>query len=362
LAGSGWCHHPQRKVSSGVMILVRSNELACRDDWSRSLWAPADDEAEADDAFRRPSTLGPAAPANLQDMRSLVNANTTVPSTPIEGEDVLLSEGRIISENHKPPIKQERPVATGGFDPRTAVFKAREAYRERSRAKEAAARQRGGAEAIVVPPLASHPVRFGEASPSSVGAGAEARLQEPPDRDRPPNDEPLLQVAANVQGSEMSLPTARFQPAKNGEATAHAPTSRTSSANGMYSGEEVEVTTAAPPAGQPHEAVASIDRAKEPAELALPEWFRTDLPRICRTCRDYRPSAEGGRGWCANAWAFTHRTLVREDDPAPCDSSIGDWWVPVDDVWLVAADVSAHGRATPLLDRLSGQERGRRRS
>ena len=49
----------------------------------------------------------------------------------------------------------------------------------------------------------------------------------------------------------------------------------------------------------------------------LPDWYRADLPRICRTCRDYRPAADGQRGWCANAWAFTHRRLVLEDDPAP---------------------------------------------
>ena len=41
--------------------------------------------------------------------------------------------------------------------------------------------------------------------------------------------------------------------------------------------------------------------------------------------------------------------------------AIGDWWVPVDDVWLVAADISAHGRPTPLLDRFTSPERRQRR-
>jgi hypothetical protein len=114
-------------------------------------------------------------------------------------------------------------------------------------------------------------------------------------------------------------------------------------------------------------AVEDADSERSHVELLrneeLPDWYRADLPRICRTCRDYRPSAEGQRGWCANSWAFTHRRLVLEDDPAPCQSAIGDWWLPVDDVWLVAADVSSHGRATPLLDRLTGKaDRQRRRS
>jgi hypothetical protein len=105
----------------------------------------------------------------------------------------------------------------------------------------------------------------------------------------------------------------------------------------------------------------SLEAQSTMVATELPGWFRADLPRVCRVCRDFRPATEGQRGWCANAWAFTHRQLVQEDDVAPCHSAIGDWWVPVDDVWLVAADVSSHGRATPLLDRMIGAESGQRR-
>src|SRR5918995_3403632 len=38
VAGSGWCHHPQRTTSVGDMVLVRRNELACRDEWGLTLW------------------------------------------------------------------------------------------------------------------------------------------------------------------------------------------------------------------------------------------------------------------------------------------------------------------------------------
>jgi hypothetical protein len=115
-----------------------------------------------------------------------------------------------------------------------------------------------------------------------------------------------------------------------------------------------------PPAPEP---LSEPDQPEEQdaEDFHIPEWFRADLPRMCRACRDYRPSTDGQRGWCANTWAFTHRRLVQGDDIAPCHSAIGDWWVPVDDVWLVAADVSAHGRATPLLDRLVGQDSAHRR-
>jgi hypothetical protein len=124
-------------------------------------------------------------------------------------------------------------------------------------------------------------------------------------------------------------------------------------------GEQQDDSLSSAPPGEPILVAPQLQDKGE--EESLPGWFRTDLPRLCRSCRDYRPSADGQRGWCANSWAFTHRRLVHEDDAAPCQSAIGDWWLPVDDVWLVAADVSSHGRATPLLDRLAGKSDPQRR-
>jgi hypothetical protein len=75
------------------------------------------------------------------------------------------------------------------------------------------------------------------------------------------------------------------------------------------------------------------------------------VPRICRTCRDFRPGEAGERGWCANQWAFTTRQMVHPDDPAPCETSVGSWWLPTDELCLADADVSTHGQPTPHLDR-----------
>ncbi len=83
------------------------------------------------------------------------------------------------------------------------------------------------------------------------------------------------------------------------------------------------------------------------------------VPRLCRTCRSYRPAEGGERGWCANRWAFTHRRLVEADDPEPCESSIGSWWLAADDVCLAAADISTHGQPTPHLDRWLPRHRER---
>ncbi|MCX7622836.1 MAG: hypothetical protein RMK01_08255 [Thermomicrobium sp.] len=73
------------------------------------------------------------------------------------------------------------------------------------------------------------------------------------------------------------------------------------------------------------------------------------LPRICRTCRDFRPTGDGQSGWCANPYAFPERTLVRADTLA-CASTLGSWWLPSDDWWLQRADISHHGQPTPHVD------------
>lgn len=78
-----------------------------------------------------------------------------------------------------------------------------------------------------------------------------------------------------------------------------------------------------------------------------------DVPRACATCRSYRMSEQGERGWCTNNWAFTHRQMVNATDLA-CQSTIGCWWLPDDEeVWL-AGDEPTHG-ATPRIDRLIAQ-------
>ena len=96
------------------------------------------------------------------------------------------------------------------------------------------------------------------------------------------------------------------------------------------------------------------DRILEPVvnTIESPEYEASPasaIPRMCRTCRDFRPAENGDRGWCTNKWAFSHRRMVDADE-LPCETSIGGWWLPHDDLWLSAIDVSTHGQPTPLLD------------
>ena len=374
LAGSGWCHHPQRKVSSGVLIMVRRNELACRDEWSRSLWQPRDTaHSNGDLPFQRPAP-GPLAPALAEHLRSVLDHDTAIAAS-AQGEDVLLSEARIVSEAHESWEPQPSPFPVGNFDPRTAIFRAREAYRERARTKATADRQSAGAEAIALSSPSEEAasvsqedtaVESGQYPSRDVSAAradgenalrsseAESRSIESTETE-PIGADPAFPTAGEAIGAEgPEHPTVAFIEPDSDVTLPEWWAAATQ-------GERTEMVAAGTPEDQGRD---SPNRRAEVVESeAFPDWYRSDLPRICRTCRDYRPSTDGQRGWCANSWAFTHRRLVLEDDPAPCQSAIGDWWLPVDDVWLVAADVSSHGRATPLLDRLTAKaDQQRRRS
>ncbi|MCC6790747.1 MAG: hypothetical protein IT336_03625 [Thermomicrobiales bacterium] len=86
----------------------------------------------------------------------------------------------------------------------------------------------------------------------------------------------------------------------------------------------------------------SEEVAFEPAQWSA-------IPRMCRTCRDFRPAENGERGWCTNKWAFSHRRMVDADE-LPCETSIGGWWLPHDESWMGGVDISAHSQPTPLLD------------
>ena len=84
---------------------------------------------------------------------------------------------------------------------------------------------------------------------------------------------------------------------------------------------------------------------------ATPE---ASIPRMCKTCRDFRPAESGERGWCTNKWAFTHRRMVDAEELA-CETTIGRWWLPHDDHWGTAVDISNHSRPTPHLDQWLAQ-------
>ncbi len=102
---------------------------------------------------------------------------------------------------------------------------------------------------------------------------------------------------------------------------------------------------ASQPTAQTDDRVIERPPSNQPAPVAA--TYRQE--RICRTCRDFRPSENGDRGWCNNKWAFSHRRMVDADDLA-CRNSLGSWWTPKDDVWRRDGDISRHAQQTPRVD------------
>jgi hypothetical protein len=346
--------------------MVRRNELACRDGWDRNLWEAVGQEPQ--ETADLPVRVSPTPRQDPPMMPRRASENRAS----AEGEDVLLSEARIVSDG---PGSWEPPVRTfpaGGFDPRTAIFRAREAYRERARAKASAVRQATATEPLMTTgdPLsklgtADNSIRL----ESDVELSAVERIDAaigPEVETRTVVREPVSHEILSARASGNRLGPRPKTEADQGRG-ALSVVAEASEAAGFESGWSLERhdPSHAPvdPEIEPFAEFPGVQMQRDvvPIRGDLPQWFRSDLPRVCRSCRDYRPSADGRRGWCANAWAFTHSRLVNADEGTPCLSAIGDWWIPADDVWLVAADVSAHGRATPLLDRLVAEETGKRR-
>lgn len=90
--------------------------------------------------------------------------------------------------------------------------------------------------------------------------------------------------------------------------------------------------------------------ADTPALLDMTIEISPEVSRQCSTCRSYRKSERGERGWCTNTWAFTHRQMVNATDLA-CASTIGCWWLPADEeAWL--DDTEPERVRTPRIDRL----------
>jgi hypothetical protein len=49
--------------------------------------------------------------------------------------------------------------------------------------------------------------------------------------------------------------------------------------------------------------------------------------------------------------------MVDADD-IPCETSIGNWWLPGDEAWQGGYDISALGQPTPLMDKWFGRSTG----
>jgi hypothetical protein len=438
VAKSGWCNNPLRKESSDVKLVVRRNELACRNGWAQDLFSARTDDLEAADIVLHDTvSLRPLPPASGEETTLLANSQRDKPSEPMPPPvDV------VVGEAPSPKPAPER-ASLLGQDPRSAILKARERYRARMSAErrrddgipplDDRAAERGGTLAPVspirrdLPPNPLPPLRQPRGSEVPPVQLSEVSRDFPTITSFPGDEDRFSSIPDPVEG--VVLPRAfGIAPERAEAVTEESGASPVSVDNGSLSAttsdsdeppaafgardavphdrrrpqrEEIGYEDDAFSAVEPEEVAAyegrRVDKMERRrfdfgrrrrddqrftgveeaafvvAETAVVEedWIddgadrplldefvaevnpiveiAPDVPRMCRTCRDFRPADSGERGWCTNKWAFSHRRMVDADE-LPCETSVGCWWLPHDDVWLATADVSAHGQPTPLVD------------
>jgi hypothetical protein len=116
------------------------------------------------------------------------------------------------------------------------------------------------------------------------------------------------------------------------------------------------------PLASPSRSVVAGDATEGPRKAgvpALPLALKIDpldeaplaasLPRTCGTCREFKREGDSAHGWCSQEHALVERRMVESSELA-CRSTLGVWWLPLDDLRLERADTAHHGRPTPLLD------------
>ncbi len=475
LAGSGWCHHPLRRTSSDTMIMVRRNELACRNGWSEDLWAAGGENGSDRGSITVERHVSqPMAPASADEIAAvaLVAAEADPPSA--IPEDVVVGQTPVMRATDRTTDDEEADERSAllGQDTRSAIKRARERHRAkltpRTRPMERAAsgddpRPEGdemsstdvaGVEssrsADMFASFAGESSQTRQESPVELEAAAE-EASEDSDLTLPFN---LARVATPIAGEDpfesvperrpdVELPRARQTPQRprvpaegdhadwrrrESEAIrvvespripsrpvpvraavswagklrddsdylpGLAATEADTSPEPLISSYDlaldrarrarVAATTIAPCGGgddQSEAPVASSDGAKtqdrapvsqddqmpmigvagldevDDDELDMTVQIAPEVRRACRTCRDFRPAEGGGRGWCTNKFAFSHRRMVTGEG-VPCQTSLGCWWLPHDDVWLAKADIAAHSHPTPLFDAWQAEEDAR---
>jgi hypothetical protein len=456
-AKNGWCNNPLRKETSDVRLVVRRNELACRNGWAQDLWVLRTDDEAADIVLHDTIAVRPMPPASVEELTVLVNTQRDKSATPepppmIPPVDVVVGE----TPSTKPPAERQALLAQ---DPRTAILKAR----ERHRARMAAQQRLGDQPPLLDDRVVGHfevtgsnasvsPVRPERPSPSFTQRGPRAPEVPPVQISEVPRTFPTItsfpedelrfsSVPEPVEG--FLLPRSELKSRSRADIVPIAavgehqdePEVPMSSATTFENPSDALTEASASPLlehdrsqeefDSQAEELLPIDVAEEttihsgrsdrrrfelggrrrkerpilveePAQVEFrsDQWIdeldvpllpddvvadinpeieiAPDVPRMCRTCRDFRPADSGERGWCTNRWAFSHRRMVDADE-LPCETSIGCWWLPHDDVWMVTADVSAHSQPTPLVDHWlahkvglattdNGEQRRRRRS
>lgn len=388
-AASGRCLHPLRRDLE-QMVLVRKNELACRNGWDEDLWESREPEPSAHLSAAHnglPTTSADSTDDERPEPIDRVASITILPSRPSQQSPSTASTSAAEQPTRGSEDQSEGPI----LEQRSAIQVAKR------RRQEALARERAQAHAVA--PLlsdeelrerpvssrstAGHGVPSKQLAPEPTSGNGKAALRpvavvpldeytQPARRQtalvptsqvgHTPDDRPAHPIIRFQPEAEEAAPgqsprtgNGSWAPARNGQHWADPstepggshPIPRRSPSPEPETPRQPEIQEPEPPSGeQPAIDAISPDRP-------LPEQLSC-LVQKCGTCRDFRPADGGERGWCNNHFAFDHRRMVQPDELA-CASTIGVWWVANDDWWLQRADITHHGCPTPTVDEHLGR-------
>jgi hypothetical protein len=367
----GWCTHPDRRESTSVRILVRAAELRCRNDWGNDLWR----ERSANDLVLDVVMNEPLAPQTLPSERRLTAAESSpLASSNDESRSVQSTPVMSFEPNTDSQSQSEDAQARTVSDDlnRELLRQAHNRIRERQRNKGYSIPPKRATEgdALVIsnqyiPPSRNVETPISRGLTDSVFEFANSakestfdevpELSEPAAERRPPrpveSDSTHILQAPERSGRPQEAPRRDLEPSE--------PVMETIAPS--WSDVPLEVEFDSEPewaASEERQSLRQADlEAWDPVDdesIAAPRRLWSVIPRCCQTCKDFRPAGNGQRGWCNNQWAFKHRRMVDADD-IPCETSIGNWWLPGDEAWQGVYDISALGQPTPLMDKWFGR-------
>ncbi len=93
MPGNGWCTHPKRQLNSGVKLLVRAGELACRNTWGGDLFqSRLEDDASLDAAADLPGN----------DREDEVTSVSIPSNKPVPAEDRVVRDRPVAQRSQSP--------------------------------------------------------------------------------------------------------------------------------------------------------------------------------------------------------------------------------------------------------------------
>jgi hypothetical protein len=402
-----------------MMVLVRKNELACREHWDGGLWEPREMAEPVAVTKSPPTTLGAEAPVSDHLREQYTDRVTSVGVAPTSRPIAEIVEPAQPSGHAEsagfvasPPVERtlpasERPqVVARQESPAPSSALRRESWggpmpeMTRNETSRPASAESQPPRRPVEPSPAPAPRQAPREDNFSRSWGAPRTFDEDQIRPVTPRRTDIEKRASRVEPAPVPRPRPRDEHSSDIDDLSHLlsrPTSREAPSAPPSKDPDIErfgakhpTVSAAPPpsqdapisggrrgwtepfetAHQPPKRSAETPRSQrlesepethQPVQRQQPEpakvALNAKLASMPQCCGTCRDfrPAEGGERGWCNNPYAFDHRRMVRKNDLACRSTIGDWWIPSDDWWMQQADYSHHGRPTPIVDDLLRQ-------